>query len=279
MQVLGTLGAPETTSSLRTAGVDQISVSSLRAELFFQEQLLAVGTCFLWRFDNQIGIVTAWHNLSGTHPESRRSLSSTGGRPDTIKVHTSTASTGIRVVITQRLYDDLGNANWLVHPDIGDQVDIAVLQLGISLPEASLAMPLNDIVEQPIAALVGADAFIVGYPKAIDELGLPIWKRASIASEPQLCNDQAGPRRLLVDSASREGMSGAPVYLRSIGSYMNDQGTFVIGAAVANKFIGVYTGRLAVRDELDAQLGIVWPASLVETIGQRGKRDTFTLTG
>ena len=34
----------------------------------------------------------------------------------------------------------------------------------------------------------------------------------------------------------------------------------------AAKFVGVYSGRLATNDPLDAQLGLVWPASSINDI-------------
>ena len=62
----------------------------------------------------------------------------------------------------------------------------------------------------------GDDCFVLGYPKNIDAgLDLPLWKRASIASEPSI--DHGGLPRLLIDTATRKGMSGAPIVAISNG--------------------------------------------------------------
>lgn len=57
---------------------------------------------------------------------------------------------------------------------------------------------------------VATDVFVLGYPKGISGGGeFPIWKRASIATEPDI---QLGTLpKMLVDTATREGMLGAPV--------------------------------------------------------------------
>jgi hypothetical protein len=46
-----------------------------------------------------------------------------------------------------------------------------------------------------------------------------------------------------------------------------------LGIGTATKFIGVYSGRLASQDPLDAQLGFVWPASLIPEIIAGGRVD------
>jgi hypothetical protein len=51
-------------------------------------------------------------------------------------------------------------------------------------------------------------------------------------------------------------------------------GSINVGAITASKFIGVYSGRLATSDPLDAQLGLTWPASLVPEIVSGGLIDS-----
>lgn len=278
MQHLGTMGQPETQSAVRTIGIDPVSASVVRLEMYFGDILLAVGSAFLWRSNGDICLVTAWHNLTGTHPTTKQPISKNAGRPDRIEATFKTGNSKEDLVLQQPLYDSLNLPIWSVHPVAAEHVDVAMFPLHVSLPEAALAIPMNEIVQQPMAAPVGSEAFIVGYPKGITEGGLPIWKRASLASEPDLFRDEEGSRRMLIDSASREGMSGAPVLLRSIGSFLSDNGAMVVGAQIATKFLGLYSGRLAHTDALDAQLGIVWPVDLIETISKSGVRDSFSLT-
>ena len=55
-------------------------------------------------------------------------------------------------------------------------------------------------------------------------------------------------------------MSGSPVILRRR-----------FGTGPNTTFVGVYSGRIGAKDELEAQLGIVWRADLVEQIVAKGR--------
>jgi hypothetical protein len=48
----------------------------------------------------------------------------------------------------------------------------------------------------------------------------------------------------------------------------------IVGMSTGTKFIGVYSGRLASQDPLDAQLGLTWPASFIPEIIAGGKVDS-----
>jgi hypothetical protein len=45
---------------------------------------------------------------------------------------------------------------------------------------------VNDLPQASMMVAVGMDAFILGYPRGIGAGIFPIWKRASIASEPNV---------------------------------------------------------------------------------------------
>ena len=77
--------------------------------------------------------------------------------------------------------------------------------------------PLNELANDPLVIGIGMEVFILGYPFKIAPPAFPIWKRGSIASEPELVRMTGG--YLYVDTASRPGMSGAPVIRRSVGTH------------------------------------------------------------
>jgi hypothetical protein len=99
--------------------------------------------------------------------------------------------------------------------------------------------------------------------------GLPVWKRGSIAAEPEVV---AAGAPLFIDTASRLGMSGSPVIRRSRGSHALEGNEVSIGG-IATRFVGVYSGRLTSADPLDAQLGLCWPALLVSDVIKERERD------
>jgi hypothetical protein len=65
-------------------------------------------------------------------------------------------------------------------------------------------------------------------------------------------------------------MSGSPVVRRQYGQYQTEDGEFVVIIGAATKFLGVYSGRIGADDELKAQLGMVWKASVIEEIVSSG---------
>lgn len=45
--------------------IDQYSVASVPIEMFFGATLLSQGTAFFWQKEQQLFLVTNWHNVSG----------------------------------------------------------------------------------------------------------------------------------------------------------------------------------------------------------------------
>ena len=72
---------------------------------------------------------------------------------------------------------------------------------------------MNGLANAALRIEIGMEVFILGYPFEIKPPAYPVWKRGSIASEPQLA--LLTTDYMLVDTASRPGMSGAPVIRRS----------------------------------------------------------------
>jgi hypothetical protein len=108
------------------------------------------------------------------------------------------------------------------------------------------------------------DVFILGYPFKIRLPAYPVWKRGSIASEPNLV--RLTTDYMLVDTASRPGMSGAPVIRRSWTNHMLEVGVLAVMDTPLTKFIGVYSGRLPTDHSHEAQIGLVWDSSFIDEI-------------
>jgi len=117
---------------------------------------------------------------------------------------------------------------------------------------------------------VGDDAYVLGFPLGLDGgPRLPIWKRGSIATEPHY--DLDGLPKILIDTATRPGMSGAPAIAVRRG-LAAPHGTGSLADTIfgtTEKFLGVYSGRVG-ADALGAQLGIIWKASVVDEIVRDG---------
>src|ERR1700730_7207839 len=105
--------------------------------------------------------------------------------------------------------------------------------------------------------------FILGYPFGNTPPSFPRLEAGRIASEPDLVRLSEG--YYLVDTASRPGMSGAPVILRSWTNDYIEGGMRALSDEPATNLIGVYSGRLATPSE-DAQIGMVWHESYITDI-------------
>jgi hypothetical protein len=149
-------------------------------------------------------------------------------------------------------------------------VDIVALPLE-DFPDVEMYAINTLAAELDLAVQIGLEVFILGFPFGIGPGGLPIWKRGSIASEPELA--PTIQLHVFVDTASRPGMSGSPVVRRSWNTHLLANGSVAVGLSIATKFVGVYSGRTATKDVLEAQLGFTWPAFFVPEIVSGAKVD------
>jgi hypothetical protein len=133
--------------------------------------------------------------------------------------------------------------------------------------------PLNLLANAGLRIEIGMEVFILGYPFKLDPPAYPVWKRGSIASEPQLA--PITTNYMLVDTASRPGMSGAPVIRRSWSNHMVETGLMALVDTPLNKFIGIYSGRLPTAHPSEAQIGLVWDGSLINEIIAGNTRDVM----
>jgi hypothetical protein len=249
--------------------IDQYSVATVPIEMFFQNTSLSTATAFIWQQEQKHFLVTNWHNVSGKDPFTGKHLSKTAAEPDCVKIWFNGKALGQKFFKFEPLRDTSDRPLWWVHPQHGSKIDVVALP--VDAPDDAEMHPINRMPSDQLAILIGMDVFVLGYPFGIGMAGLPVWKRASIASEPQLVS--TGPPFFLVDTASRPGMSGSPVVRRSWTTHTFESGDVHVGAPTATKFVGVYSGRLSTNDPLDAQLGVVWPAVLVEEIVSGAKRE------
>lgn len=258
-----------TENAIKKIYIELGSVVSIRMRLFYRETELSLGTGFFYEKDSQFFLITNWHNMTGRDPGTGQPLSKHGGVPDRVKLALSREGNPLQwTEVEFPLYQDAGTTEhpqqplWLEHPTHRNKVDVVVMP--ITIPKGAAAYSAHRLSETPEMRIsVASDVFVLGYPKGISGGGaFPIWKRASIASEPDI--DLDGLPKLLIDTATREGMSGSPVVAMSPGGYVTESGGLALGVRGA-RFIGIYSGRLG-KDEMQAQLGIVWKTAIIDEI-------------
>ena len=134
---------------------------------------------------------------------------------------------------------------------------------------------LNEVQQvSDMVSRVAQDVFVLGLPLGIMKTGVfPVWKRGSIVTEPDYpVNDMPC---FLLDTATREGMSGAPV-IRRASAYDQRGGGSIIAGAPVTQVVGIYSGRY-VGELGEAQLGIVWKYELIDEILKNPAPGSFTL--
>lgn len=252
--------------------LDQFTLTTVPLQQYFGEQPLGHATGFMWQAREGDYLVTNWHVLSMCDFFTRANLRKDGGRPDVLRTLFN-ARTGSfdKQRWDIRIRDDDDRPLWLVHP--ARRLDIAVLPVLFPPPqELIIALyPINRLANAALRIEIGMEVFILGYPFRIQPPAYPVWKRGSIASEPDLA--RLTTDYMLVDTASRPGMSGAPVIRRSWTNHMVQPGVMALVDSPLNKFIGVYSGRVPTDHPHEAQIGLVWDGSFIDEIIAGNVRD------
>jgi len=265
-------------------GPAPMSTAVIPVDLFAHDQsgaeiLLGCATAFCDSWENTRYLVTNWHNVTGRDPRTGQPKAPDGVIPSFLRAYFLQAiptanGIGIQPITTVPIDIEISvgdSASWMMH-DSGQAVDIAAIKL-LNDPKIYIAA-VNECIDvfDPVLQ-VGNELSILGFPRGLKPIGnFPIWKRASIATEPKWMADQE--RCFWIDSATREGMSGSPVIARalSVEDYSNQIGNgpltdkTVIVSQPGIAFAGVYSGRVGVKDALEAQIGKVWHAQLVQEI-------------
>ena len=256
--------------SKKTLKLDFISLSThhLIAGLKSTDTVIAYFTGFTYRFNNDIYLITNWHNFSGKNPITGEWLSKTCAIPDIISIALRDKLTlNVKRKLFDLYYDeDMLKPKWLVHPNHGNSIDVVAIKLEPDFLEDRRVHPINDYkFDTQFAPIVSDDVFIIGYPfNELQLLELPVWKGGSIATEPEVDIDRLP--KMLVDTATRSGMSGSPVIFNRSGMH-NPSKEFALDSMIGTiqNFIGVYSGRIG-KDEFQAQLGIVWKHKVIDEI-------------
>jgi hypothetical protein len=257
------------------ARIDIYSLSAKPIEPRFEKVSLGHATGFTWAAEDEVYLITNWHVVTGRSPTTGKHLHSQNAEPDRLIVEFDLRDPiGSRGPMELPLYNRKdGDPMWLEHP-MARGIDVVAIPLP-ALPGA-YPHPINLMLTSPMAISVSLDAFIIGYPFGISTGPFPIWKRASIASEPEVLVNRE--HYFFVDSASRQGMSGAPVIARAWGLYQAEGGDQGGDPGAHNKFLGIYSGRMGAEDELQAQLGRVWHGRLIDGIIKGRRRGSHPWT-
>jgi hypothetical protein len=204
------------------------SIAFLVAKRIFSDNTewpkTATSTGFIWQRGGASFLITNWHNVTGLNSITGAQLSSfTPSHLEiTFKYPAEERDGQILLAETTRrvsLYDDAERPIWVEHPSRNCVDGVAVpIDACLDGPIAPFALSSVDFEHRWIPD-IGSDCFIVGYPEGlIGSHRTPIWKRGSIATEPNL--DHNDLPLMLVDTLANQGLSGSPVIARSSGVFV-----------------------------------------------------------
>ena len=243
-----------------------------------------VSSGFMYRRKGEWFLVCSWKGLTGIDPYTINSLPNwptvtaldhytppSGYMISFFRKDIATKSVNlgerVQVFFTTNLDERL--SSWFVHPKHRQGTDVAVIPLETieqDAPEA-LTLAANEIAMSAMSVQLADDIYIVGFPFGTHLH--PVWKRATVAQDPQLMTELAQPPYYLIDTGTYEGLWGAPVYRYSNFRYRTEDGKVLqISQGSVAKLIGVFTGEFPVQKPgSNSKIGIVRPIELVnETI-------------
>ncbi|MCG2625615.1 serine protease [Bradyrhizobium sp. WYCCWR 13023] len=250
--------------------VDAFSLTTVPVEQLANGTPMNNATAFVWKHGAQHYLITNWHVVTGKNAYTNKQ--ETPAAPDSLRClfNVRVGDFG-KQQWDIRIRDDNHNPLWLIRPSMARSVDVVAIPIPMTGNEPVMNMyPINALLSKPLKTKIGMDVFILGYPFGSAPPAFPVWKRGSIASEPDLVRMTTG--HYLVDTASRPGMSGAPVILRDWTNNYVEGSMRAFNDQPATNFLGVYSGRMRAASD-EAQIGLVWHASFIEEIIVGNKRD------
>lgn len=197
--------------------------------------------------------------------------------------------------LTIALEDEHDKALWLEHPKYSVNVDVVAIPLALHVDVVSATrmewppfgsnlsqsapmgrMALDGVIDREVLCEVplaprrlipALELFVLGFPVGWKPLvaaqsAYAVWSRGSVASEPELDWDDLP--RFLIDSRTRQGQSGSPVFAFRNYAWRDAQGDIQLptGPAVEGELVGIYSGRI----HPESDLGYVWRAETVAEI-------------
>ncbi|MDP3946518.1 MAG: trypsin-like peptidase domain-containing protein [Lutibacter sp.] len=249
---------------------DPLSQTSFYLESYKNGKSLMSGTCFFAKNEDKTFLITNWHNVSGLNPKTKVFMGPFAVQPDQLAIKIFKNQEILELTdINIDLYDSDSKPVWLEHPIHKEKVDVVAIE--VRIPDDKLIFCVEECIEpfnENTQIHVKDDVYVLGYPFGLNAGGIfPIWKRASIASEP-IINIEALPK-MYIDTASRPGMSGSPVIYKEKRSVMigdGEPGKASKFSSYFMQFVGIYSGRITDGKENTAQLGIVWKYPVINEI-------------
>jgi len=259
-----------TAASFRAQTMDRLSGVSLRLTVLHDNVPLANATGAVVQKGSRYYVITNRHVvLQCIQSQDPNNVGAWLCANKVEILHNKLNLPGEWLPVTEDLFDAHNNKRWLEHPPLGttehpipgSSVDLVALPLAQT---AGIAfMPLNlQLRNTDMTLFPGDPVSIVGFPNGLAQSGgLAIWKSGTIASDLEVSID--GQQEFLVDTTSRPGMSGSPVYARRSGTFQGSGGMnqYPSTPGTVTKFLGIYSAQ-----NQNNEIGFIWKAEAVQRL-------------
>lgn len=252
--------------------INDYSYTSFYVDLMYNDQKITNATCFFSKRRGEVYLITNWHVVSGKNADTGECLDKWARIPDKLRVYMPKLQENEEVCYSSenymdvQLYDEAGNKLWF-EKRVGDRwIDVAVISC--KNIDDYFYLPIEEaeeIFNENTKCFIALEIYIIGFPFGNNYGYMPIWKKASVASEPEV--DIEGVPYFFADTATKDGMSGSPVilYEKRFNPVVDKERRLTLHKT---KFIGIYSGRIGANafTRNDAQLGRVWKERVIQEI-------------
>jgi len=281
------VGRKALTVSLETLAV-------VKLELFFHDVHLSSATGFIYRYADNYILATNLHVLNGVNPNTGKIMDRRAFVPNKIDFYINLFGDEFGSFKITPFSADIvidGTPVWYESNVDAPGIDVAMIELAeiindfeqlkrrvIYLRGGRMLVKCDEDGQPSFVyhayPRVGSDVYILGFPRGVGQGAFPIWKKGSIATEPVY--GVAKSPIILVDAATREGMSGSPVLYYGT-EVVGDYGPGDLSQVPDSEgplVVGVYAGREGVTDQENSMaLGRVWKIEVLESIfGDKDRR-------
>lgn len=242
-----------------TAHAQQVSYpsrASLLVRIFADTTYLGSATGFVTEVNNRYFFITNWHVVTNREYNMLGMPLMSSHVPDRLWVFYNKDSAGTFKQVKEPLYDAKGGRRWHEFR-YNDTMLADIVAFEISPPKDIKLFPVNMASQLEDYQLRAMDnVMIVGFPFGRRSVGFfPIYKQGVVASEPAF--DYDDKPAVLIDSNTKPGMSGSPVYVH-VDNYYTAAGSKLQLRQPVSQFIGVYAAQ-----EMQPELGVVWKAAFI----------------
>ena len=230
-------------------------------KVYFNETVLSTATGFFFRYKDKPYFITNYHVATGRNPENFKTIDMNCAIPNKICIFTPDTNN----TIFEWNWDENKPEDFWILPN--NKHDIAIKNINSTEIKDSIEW-VDLFAGKDWAVSITEKVVVVGYPYG-DRVStsIPCCLTGYVATDIDIdFNDKP---LFLIDSRTREGMSGSPVYFYiTTGQGVkksNESISFGFGDKSnpsIQKFLGIYSGRI----DKESDLGKVWKVKAITNL-------------